>query len=143
MDLNKVFTCGKCRRMFQYPGYGPKLCPECKKQDDEDYEKVKTYLRDNPGRTLYQTSEDCNVSIEEIRGWLKDERLEYKGEGSTGLVCEHCGAPITSGKLCDECRMAYSRAAGEMARSLSRPTEEKKKPVHNGDRMRFLGGRRK
>ena len=126
--------------MFQYPGFGSKYCPSCRKKDEEDYNRVKTYLRDNPGRTLYQTSEDCEVKIEVIREWLKDERLEYKGDGETGLTCERCGAPITSGKLCDECRMAYSKAAGEMASSVSRSVENKP-PSHSGDKMRFLGRR--
>ncbi len=103
------------------------------------FDRVKTYLRDNPGRTLDQTARDCDVPPAQIREWLKEERLEFSGDGETGLVCEHCGKPIMSGKLCDECRMAYARAAGEMKRSVARPTEEKPKKNTDKDRMRFLG----
>lgn len=141
MNLSNVIQCKICRRMFQYSGYGDKLCPSCKTEDEENFQKVKTYLRDNPGKTLMQTSEDCEVPVERIRAWLKDERLEYTGAGDTGLVCEHCGKPITSGTMCEECRQSFARAAGEMQRSIEKPVPEHIKKKHDGDKMRFLGRR--
>ncbi len=140
MGLENVTTCKVCRRIFQYPGFGPELCPLCRKADEEEFQKVKTFLRDNPGSTLSVTSEACGVSQAHIRLWLRDERLEYDVEGDTGLVCEECGKPIRSGRLCDGCRLTKARVAGELTRSVERPENA---PVRSdmGERMRFLGRR--
>ena len=139
--LDSFKQCRLCRRVFQYPGYGAQVCPMCKKEDDEMFERVKKYLRDNPGSTLYMTAEECDVPESRIRDWLKEERLEYTGSGETGLTCEHCGKPVRSGRLCDECKLSFSKAAGEMKRSLDKPAAEKPKIVHDGEKMRFLGKR--
>ncbi len=137
--LDSFKQCRICRRVFQYPGYGAQICPMCKKEDNEMFERVKNYLRDNPGSTLYVTAEACEVEESRIREWLKEERLEYTGTGETGLTCEHCGRPIRSGRLCDECRMSFAKTAGEMKRSLDKPEAERRKPVRDGEKMRFLG----
>ncbi|MCR4590359.1 MAG: flagellar protein [Lachnospiraceae bacterium] len=134
-----VQRCGICRKLFQYGGIGPVLCPGCREQDEEDFQRVKNYLRDNPGRTVVETAKACEVDPDRIRAWLKDERLEFTGDGNTGLFCEKCGAAIASGTICDDCRMALSRAAGELMRSIERPTAEQKVVSKGKDRMRFLG----
>ncbi len=139
--LDSFKQCRICRKMFQYPGFGAEVCPMCKKEDEEMFERVKTYLRDNPGMTLHQTAKACEVPEKRIREWLKEERLEYTGTGDTGLTCEHCGKPITSGKICNECRMSLSKVAGEMKRSVEKPVAERPKKTHDGDKMRFLGKR--
>ncbi len=138
MNLSNVIKCKNCRRIFTYLGYGAKLCPECRKIDEKEFQKVKNYLRDFPGRTLNQTAEDCDVKPETIRNWLREERLEYTEAKDTGLICENCGKPIISGHLCEECKMAVSRAAGELSRSMERAPEVTKVKTQSGDRMRFL-----
>ena len=142
MDLQKVKKCVVCRRLFEYPGYGPQMCPMCKIEDEAQFKRVKDYLRDNPGKTLMETSKDCDVTVDRIRFWLKDERLVYADIKDTGLVCENCGTPITTGTLCEECRQSFIKTAGEMKRSMDVPkisdTVVKK---NTGDRMRFLNHR--
>ena len=39
----KLINCMKCGTMFTY-NMGAQLCPICKKQDEEDFKKVKAYL---------------------------------------------------------------------------------------------------
>ena len=143
MSLENVIRCHQCRKIFTYLGYGPELCPECRKKDEEDFTKVKSYLRENPGKTLAQTAEDCDVKIETIRQWLRDERLEYSKAGDTGITCEKCGKPIRSGHICNECRAANARMAGELSAMVAKKPvvkapEERK---DHKDQMRFLGKR--
>ena len=142
MGINDFKKCRICGHLFQYPGFGPQMCPACREEDEELFRRVKNYLRDNPGRTLMQTSEDCGVEVERIRAWLRDERLEYAEVGDTGLVCERCGKPLASGKLCDDCRQSLNRAAGEMMRSVETPKPIATQKEDHRDKMRFLGGRR-
>lgn len=141
MGLESIKRCKICRAMFQYSGYGPELCPRCKSEDEEKFKMVKSYLRNNPGKTMHQTAIDCEVEEARIRMWLREERLEYANPGDTGLTCEKCGKPITSGTICDECRQGMSKAVAEMARSMERPAIEKPVQARNGDKMRFLGRR--
>lgn len=139
MGLDAYKSCKFCKHIFQYQGFGDQICPACRQEDEELFRKVKNYLRDNPGSTIYKTAEDCEVSVERIRYWLKDERLEYSVSGDTGLTCEHCGAPILSGTLCDECRQQLNRAAGELRNSIARPVEENViRKQDNKNKMRFL-----
>lgn len=143
MGIENIKKCRICNHFFQYPGFGPLMCPQCKAEDEEQFKKVKTYLRDYPGTSLVTVSEACSVPVERIRMWLKDERLEYTDAKDTGLVCEECGRPIASGTLCDECRQALTRTAGEIQRSLDRPkpVEAVIKKADNRDKMRFLNRR--
>jgi len=141
MSLENVIHCKICKRMFQYVGFGDKICPACKEKDEEDFQRVKTYLRDNPGRTVNQTAEDCDVPTERIRAWLRDERLEFTGTGETGLTCERCGAPIMSGTICDVCRQTLNKVAGEMQRSVDHKVDKPVVKDKMKDKMFILGKR--
>ena len=142
MGLDNYKKCRVCKGIFLYSGYGPQMCPTCIKQDEEDFKKVKTYLRDNPGRSVTQTAEDCDVKIERIREWLREERLEFTDSHGADLKCERCGTSILSGTLCDECRQTLARSVGVMKRSMERaPTSDVIKPKESGNKMRFLNKR--
>ncbi len=137
--MDNVRQCRVCKRLFRYQGFGAGTCPICRKEDDEMFTRVKTYLRDHYGSTLVEVSMECDVPMERIKEWLKEERLEYTGGGDTGLVCEKCGTPILSGRLCDNCRMSYAKAARSMEQTVKKPEEKRPERTSTGDRMRFLG----
>jgi DNA-directed RNA polymerase subunit RPC12/RpoP len=138
MNIENIRKCTICHHLFQYSGYGRIVCPTCRAQDEEQFKKVKDYLRNNPGRTLIQTAEDCDVPQERIRAWLREERLEYTGTGETGLRCEHCGTPILSGTICETCRQQLNRVAGELRNSIEKPVETVVKKERDKEKMRFL-----
>ncbi|MCR4716170.1 MAG: flagellar protein [Lachnospiraceae bacterium] len=98
MDIR---NCPNCGNMFQY--VGSRICPNCVKKLDEDLQKVKAYLDENKGATVAKVSEECDVSVKQIRRWIKEERLMFAPGVDTGLVCMQCGMPIASGTLCDKC----------------------------------------
>ncbi len=132
-----IRTCRNCRRMFtDYTNR--RLCPDCAKIEDEAFDKVKEYIRDNPDATITSTAKECDVSENLIRQWLKEERLEYKNAEMAGLRCEKCGAPITSGRHCQKCRSSLYRELGAVLRAEEKPVELPK-PSAGGSKMRFLG----
>ena len=53
-----VRTCKKCGKLFQYTGIGEVFCPVCKRKDEEDFEKVKKYINDNPGTLIEKVAEE-------------------------------------------------------------------------------------
>ena len=103
-----VRTCKKCGKLFQYPGIGEVFCPVCKQKDEEDFEKVKKYINDNPGTLIEKAAEETEVSVKLITKWLREERL-ILSKGSTLLTCEKCGKPVTSGRFCDACKQNLAK----------------------------------
>lgn len=98
-----VRNCRRCGRMYNYLG-GPPICLDCKKADEEVFKKVKEYLYDNPGATMSQVSMDCEVSVEKIKLFLKEGRLEITDGANIVLECERCGTAIKTGRYCESCQ---------------------------------------
>lgn len=98
-----VRNCKKCGKIFNYIGGAP-ICPVCMQSEEEDFQKVKAYLYENPGSSITQVSTDLDISIEKIRRFLKEGRLEITGDdGNLTLECENCGKSIKSGRFCEAC----------------------------------------
>ena len=98
-----VRTCKGCRKIFNYMS-GPLLCPACRQALEEKFQEVKKYIEDHGTATLPQIAEDCDVDVQQIRQWLREERLELSEGSAPVLECESCGTSIRSGRFCDKCR---------------------------------------
>lgn len=133
-----VRNCRRCGHIFNYIG-GPPICPSCKGNDEEDFKRVKQYLWDNPGATLSEVSTVLKISVEKVRGFLKDGRLEIiNSEGNMFLECEKCGKAIKSGRLCDECTKdlasGLKSTASQLSTEVSAAAQDAKKVIG----MRYL-----
>lgn len=121
--MPEIRYCKGCRKIFQYVS-GPVLCPVCKKIDDEEYEKVRTFLRDFPGANMREVSDNTGVSPNKISRWLRDGRLEVSEDSPVALNCEKCGVRIRSGRFCVECSKGLAKemitAGRELRDSLSK-----------------------
>lgn len=121
--MPEIRYCKECHRIFQYFS-GPVLCEECKKKDEEEYEKVRAFLRDYPGANMQEVSNITGVKASKIYRWLKEERLEVCEGSPVALNCERCGTRIRSGRFCVECSKALAReimqAKGELRDHLQR-----------------------
>lgn len=130
-----VKNCRKCKRIFNYV-MGPVLCPRCREEEEEKFQEVKKYVIENPGSGIQEVSEACDVSVNLIRQWLREERLVLSDESPMGINCEHCGRMIKSGRFCSECKSAMTSGfQSAMGRPVSTPP---KKDSRDGARMRFL-----
>lgn len=97
-----VKNCPECGRIFNYTGRD--LCPKCIGEDEEQFKRVKEYLRDNPGANIEVVSQTTEVDEKKIIRYLREGRLQLT-PGSTGIMlyCERCGTQILSGRVCDNC----------------------------------------
>ncbi len=137
MDIR---NCRRCGRIFNYDGRSP-ICPACLKKAEEDFQKVKEYVRSNPNSGIGAVANECEVDIAQIRQWVREERLEFSSSAGTDMFCESCGKPITTGRYCNECK---KKMAIDMDKSIVRPAAPKPEPAKRdseGNKMRFLGGR--
>ncbi|NLU31031.1 MAG: flagellar operon protein YvyF [Clostridiaceae bacterium] len=108
--MPEIRNCKRCRKIFTYIT-GPQLCEVCKKQEEEEYEKVRKFLREYPGATIQEVSQATEVSQQLIYKFLKEGRLEVATDSPIALLCENCGVRITSGRFCVNCS---KRLANEM-----------------------------
>lgn len=130
-----VRNCKGCGRLYNYLP-GPRLCPECRKKLEEKFQEVKEYLRDNPNAPLSTVAEDNEVSVAQLKQWVREERLTFSDDSPVSLDCENCGAPIKTGRFCENCK---STLKNEIGSAIHRPKlEPQKKEKRDRDRMRFL-----
>lgn len=130
-----VKNCRKCKRIFNYV-MGPVLCPRCREEEEEKFQEVKKYVIENPGSGIQEVSEACDVSVNLIRQWLREERLVLSDESPMGINCEHCGRMIKSGRFCSECKSTMTNALNSAIGGAARI--QPKKESRDGARMRFL-----
>lgn len=133
-----VRNCRRCGKIYNYIG-GPPICPVCKDQDEVDFKNVKEYLYKNPGATMSEISTVLEISVEKIKTYLKDGRLEIiNNEGNMILECESCGKAIKTGRFCNECSSGLSKdlrsTASQISSSISAAEAAAKKAIG----MRYL-----
>lgn len=131
-----VKNCKSCGRLFNYMGSGPSICPACQRKLEEKFQQVKTYLGENPHSSVSQVADDNDVSVKQIKQWIREERLSLSNATIDGVLCEHCGVPICSGRFCDKCKASMQNTLSSV---LDKPkAQEAKKQERDGNRMRFL-----
>lgn len=133
-----VRNCRGCGRIFNYVS-GPMLCQVCREGLEAKFQEVKEFIRENPGVSIQEVSETCDVPVSQIQQWLREERLEVTENSAIFLNCEGCGAPIRSGKYCEKCK--YSMTMG--FKNILDAGKPKEKPQPRGidkdnPKMRYL-----
>lgn len=134
----EVITCRSCGRLFNYIG-GARVCQNCQRKLEEKFVEVKKYVRENPHIDIAELSETMEVSVRQIKQWVREERLIFSDDSPVGLPCEGCGTMIKTGRYCAKCKNEMStgllHAAGLDKKQESAPT---KRRGSSESRMRFL-----
>jgi len=136
MDL---INCSKCGRVFAFTG--SQVCSRCSSSDEDDFKKVKEYLYDNPGASVFEVSQETGVAEKQILRFLRESRIEVRESSNYILDCERCGTSIRSGRFCDKCVAAMQK---EFSSVLGKKPEEK--PItttRTGNRMHVADMRKK
>ncbi len=130
-----VRNCRNCGRMFNYLG-GPPICPVCRSKAEEDFQRVKEYIRENPGAQMAEIAEANEVSVQQIQQWVREERLEFSKDSQISLNCEKCGEPIRTGRFCEKCK---NNMASSLTDAFAKPipVQAPVKKEHESDKMRF------
>ncbi len=133
-----VRNCKGCSRLFNYIG-GQPLCPECSKALDLKFDEVRDYVYDHPRAGMQEVAEENDVTIAQIKRWIREERLAFSDEAQVGLECEGCGKMIRTGRFCEICKTKYINDFS----SFIKPKEEPKMTSIKGQgpQMRFLDRR--
>lgn len=98
MDIR---NCSRCGKVYKYDGF--RVCPNCRREDEADFQKVKEYIDEHPGANIKEVSDATEIDSKKIMEFLRAGRLEIMDENNLILSCERCGKPIKTGKFCDKC----------------------------------------
>lgn len=132
-------NCRKCGKIFGYSGSGPIICENCRREAEERFQKVKDFIRENPATSINDVAEDCDVTVQQIKQWVREERLEFSKESGVVFHCENCGAPIRSGRFCENCKSKMVSKLDGMYEKPQTANTAPLKSLHEEDRMRFMG----
>ena len=109
-----VRNCSRCGKIFNYVA-GQPICETCRKELEQDYQKVKDYIKDNPNQGLKEVAEACEVPENQLKQWVREERLMFS-KGAGAITCEKCGAPIETGRFCEKCKATMTTDLNGMVR---------------------------
>lgn len=133
-----VTNCKGCGRLFNVLS-SERICPECRRRLDEKFQAVKEFLDLNPNSNMNDISEACNVSVKQLRQWVREERLTFSENSLEGIECEQCGKMIRTGRFCDSCK---SKISNNLMSAINKPGREPMDPAaknrDNTNRMRYL-----
>ena len=130
-----VRSCRNCGKLFNYL-QGPPICQGCRQKLEDKFAEVKEYVRANDSATMQEIAEATEVTVKQIKQWVREERLTFSDKSPVGIECESCGAMIRTGRFCEKCK-------SNMANNLTRmyavtPPRQEKARGRDKDRMRFL-----
>lgn len=130
-----VINCRSCGRMFNALA-SEKICASCARKLEDKFQQVRKYLEEHPKAPLDDVAKDNEVSVKQIKQWVREERLVFSEDSMVGVECEKCGKMIRSGRFCDTCK-------GNLANTLQDAYQKPKATVvhkkeKERDRMRFL-----
>lgn len=131
-------NCKECGKIFNYLGGAP-VCAACAKKLEERFAQVKEFVYDNPGASINEVAEENEVSVQQIKRWIREERLAFSDSSDIGIDCEKCGAMIRTGRYCNNCKRRLEEQLGGMYKPAA--PVQKKKATSSDARMRFLDGK--
>ena len=103
-----VRNCRRCGKIFKYIA-GPMICPACKEEFERQFHVVKDFIRNNKEAGIADICEQCGVTENQIKQWIREERLVFGDDSPVGIDCEGCGATIKGGRYCEKCKLELSR----------------------------------
>ncbi len=134
----EVISCKGCGKLFNYI-QGDRICPTCKKAMDDKFAEVKKYVYDHPKIEMNELAKAMDISIRQIKRWIREERLSFSDDSPIGIECENCGATIKTGRFCKPCKDKLSsgfREAAGLNKKITTAAPTKRSATEN--KMRFL-----
>lgn len=95
----KLVNCIECGNLcVESPS---NLCPNCVRAEEDAEDKVAAYLREADKASLEDIHQATGVKHKVILRMLKRGRI--MSDAIITYPCETCGAPISAGRVCDNC----------------------------------------
>ncbi len=129
--MEDVKVCKRCRKLFQ--GYRAECCPNCELDLDAIFERARDYIYEHKHENMISLAKAIDEKEADILYLVRAGRLSFDSAEGSGLLCEQCGRPIASGRVCDDCKNSVYKSLGEMA---ARDSARNAPPPRQDDRLR-------
>ena len=113
------------------------MCASCTAALDTKFEQVKEYVYDHPRVGMQEVAEEMEVSITQIKQWIREERLSFAEDSMIGLECEGCGITIKTGRFCKACKDKLAKGLTNLYQPET-PPAQKVNPVKEAPKMQYL-----
>lgn len=125
-------TCARCGKMFNKKT--SPVCNICQKAEDEDMEKVRKVVADDPNLNAEEIAEKAQVDIRVVNRMIDLGMLVSSIEIGENIKCGMCGAPAISAtkKLCQAC---LEKLNAEVVRAQSQIKLDAKKAPKIGESL--------
>lgn len=129
--------CPRCKKVYNKT-LASNVCPKCELNEEEDYEKVRKSLSDNPNQSAEEVAEECEVELETVLRLLDSGRI-VTVQANTDIRCGRCGAPAISmsKKLCEAC---LQKLNAQLAAQQAKIKIPKRRDVEVGRAFNTGGG---
>lgn len=108
------------------------ICPTCYKEEEKAFEIVYQFIRKRENReaTIAEIVEDTGVEEKIIIKFVKQKRLRTSVFPNLEYLCERCDNKITSGQLCEDCRMEMVKEVFDFQEEEAKRTLEEKERIN-------------
>ena len=131
----KLRNCIQCGKVFLSQDR-EELCTDCKAIYYELEEKVKNYVKDNPGVSMVEVCEETGVSKKLIQHMARSGVFMDMPMGENYMYpCASCGTPIKIGTYCTSCLTRLRNETKKVAEAMSIRFKEGTPTVTKLDRM--------
>ncbi len=120
-------NCANCGKLFSAPTSSMKLCLNCDREEHQQFEKVKEYIKEHPQATVIEITKETGVERKQIYEWVRSGRLDMLSIDDIGLYCEGCGEPINTGRFCLKCAARMQQDAKRLLGGRKTQSEHKSK----------------
>lgn len=115
------------------------VCQKCYMAEEEDFNKVKDYLRDHSGASMKDVARETHIAESLIDKFVSSGRLERLGV-VVEHACQTCHTQISSGIICQECKKNLKMHLQQLREEVSK-TIEPPKPVKSDSDGGFHSGK--
>lgn len=98
-------------------------CSKCFQKEEELFQKVKGFLRANPGATVKEVAQAMNCPEEHVKYFIKTGRLERVGV-KVAHPCQICQKTILDGMICPECKRSLKDQVATLRGAAGIPEDE-------------------
>lgn len=100
------------------------VCPKCFRAEEDLFQKVKNFLRINPGASVEQVAQHAGCSDDQVQIFIRSGRLERVGIRKMAHACQLCQTTIYEGVMCSECKRTLKEQVSQLKEEPSAPKPE-------------------
>lgn len=120
---NKLISCRVCGIIMVK--LARDVCPTCFRQEEELFQKVKNFLRTNPGASVTQVAEHAGCDEDRVQAFINSGRLERVGLRKVAHPCQLCQKIIYEGVMCPECKKDLKDQVNNLKEPRPEPKESR------------------